>query len=173
VNVRDALARRKSVRAYLDRPVSVQQIERILDAARTAPSGANTQPWQVAVVQGETKRRIAEQMLARFQKGERGKLDYHYYPEHWVEPYSARRFACGQQLYTALGIERGERDKRLQQWGANYSGFGAPVMLFFFLDRHMEKGSLIDFGMFLQSLMLATVEEGMGCVCAGCTGGVP
>lgn len=173
MKVCDALAQRKSVRAYLDRPVAQTLIEQLLETASHAPSGANTQPWQVAVVSGATKARLASEMRARFQAGERGAMDYHYYPEQWFEPYNERRFACGQQLYQALGIGRSEKQRRLDQWAANYDAFGAPVMLFFFLDRRLEQGSLIDFGLFLQSLMLAAVEAGLGCCAQAALAGYP
>ncbi len=161
MHVRDALLQRKSVRAFLDRPVERALIERLLDLARHAPSGANTQPWQVAVVGGKIKLRLQRAMEQRFRTGRRGQMDYRYYPETWFSPYRERRMACGMQLYSALAIERDDRQGRLEQWAANYRAFDAPVALFFFLDAGLETGSFVDFGMFLQSLMLAAVEEGL------------
>ncbi len=161
MDVRKALLARKSVRAFLDRPVARETIERILDAARHAPSGANTQPWQVAVATGAAKTRIEQRMLAEFQAGHRGRPDYPYYPEQWHSPYRERRFACGMQLYQALGIARENHAARRAQWAENYRAFGAPVALFFFLDRRLAQGSLLDYGMFLQSVMLMAVAEGL------------
>jgi len=161
MNVRDALMQRKSTRAFLDRPVERDVIERILDAARHAPSGANTQPWQVAVVSGAMKTQLQQQMEAAFRRGDRGQMDYRYYPVEWRPPYKNRRRACGMQLYSALGIGRGDQQRQCDQWAANYRGFDAPTLLFFFLDAGMEAGSFVDYGMFLQSLMLAAVEEGL------------
>ncbi len=161
MDVITALRSRKSVRAYLDKPVSRRQVEKILDAARHAPSGANTQPWRVIVLGGTAKDRLAARLETAFRDGEQGKPDYRYYPDQWFEPYQARRRACGQQLYTVLHIERRDRQRRTDQWAANYRAFDAPLMLLFFLDRKLATGSYMDCGMFLQSLMLAALAEGL------------
>ncbi|MDX8401914.1 MAG: nitroreductase [Mariprofundaceae bacterium] len=161
MDVRQALRARKSVRAFLDRPVPRWMVERVLDAARHAPSGANTQPWQVIAAAGSPRARIAARMRARFESGEAGAPDYPYYPERWFPPYDARRRDCGMRLYSALGIRRDDREARRRQWARNYDAFGAPVMLFFFLDRRLATGSFIDCGMFMQSLMLSAVEMGL------------
>ena len=99
MNVIDALKQRKSVRAYLDQAVNSSQIHAILDAARYAPSGVNTQPWQVAIVMGDKKQALQEQIETTFRSGDQGKADYIYYSEKWVEPYKSRRKACGLQLF--------------------------------------------------------------------------
>ena len=88
-------------------------------------------------------------------------MDYAYYPDNWPSPYRERRFACGMQLYRALNIQRGDIELRRAQWAANYRAFDAPVMLFFFVDGRLARGSWIDYGMFLQTLMLAAVDEGL------------
>jgi nitroreductase len=161
VSVSEAMLKRHSCRAFLDRPVESGKIERILKIASRAPSGANMQPWRVAVVSGGTKLRIAREMEAQFRGGTPGHPDYRYYPEHWSEPYQSRRFACGMQLYSALGIEREDKERRMEQWIANYHSFGAPVVLYFYMESHLEAGSYMDLGMFLQSVMLAAIEEGL------------
>ena len=142
-------------------PVAPAKIERILDAARFAPSGTNTQPWQVAVVSGASKAELQQRMEAAFRRGERGVMDYRYYPRKWPPPYDARRKACGLALYGTLGIERGDSHRQQEQWAANYRAFDAPVMLFFFIDPVMETGSYFDYGMFCQSIMLCAVAEGL------------
>jgi len=161
MKVADALRMRKSTRAFLDKAVSVEKIQRILNVARFAPSGVNTQPWQVAVVTGNKKRQVTESLENAFRSGIKGKMDYQYYPQEWKEPYKGRRKACGLQLYTTLEITRQDKEKQINQWAANYRAFDAPVMLFFFMDPTMTTGSFLDYGMFLQSLMLASVEEGL------------
>lgn len=161
MNIIDALQQRKSTRAFLDRPVTREQIVRILAAARHAPSGTNAQPWQVAVVSGRKKEELAAMLGEAFQRQGPGAMDYHYYPVDWHEPYRSRRVACGAQLYAALGIDRRDRGRRLSQWAENYRAFGAPMMLFFFLDPAMQQGSFLDYGMFIQSVMLAALEEGL------------
>jgi nitroreductase len=155
MEVLEAMRARVSTRAFLDRPVDRTTVEAILEAARWAPSGTNTQPWQVAVVTGTTKRRITEALVAARTAGEPERPDYRYYPEKWEEPYRSRRLACGLALYRALGIGREDADRRIKAWNNNYSFFGAPVGLFFFLDRTLAQGSWVDMGMFLQNVMLA------------------
>ncbi len=161
MNVHDALVTRKSVRAFLAKPVSRDAVSRILDSARNAPSGVNTQPWQVAVVTGERKEELGKMMETAFRNGEKPQMDYRYYPLKWGEPYKTRRFQCGLQLYKTLGIKRQEKERRLEQWIANYRAFDAPVALYFFMDPGLEAGSFMDYGMFLQSVMLAAMAEGL------------
>ncbi|WP_089726378.1 nitroreductase [Candidatus Thiosymbion oneisti] len=157
----DALRSRHSCRAFLAREVESDKIERILRLAAQAPSGGNLQPWQVTVVSGRTKQAIAEALEARFRAGIRGEPDYRYYPEHWTEPYTSRRLACGMQLYSALGIEREDKDRRREQWIENYHSFGAPIVLYLHMESHLATGAYVDLGIFLQSLMLAALEEGL------------
>lgn len=161
MNVTDALKQRKSVRAYLNKVVERRKINTILEAASYAPSGVNTQPWQVAIVTDTKKKALQEQIEAAFRSGDKGKADYVYYPEKWVEPYKSRRKACGLQLYSALDISREDNQRQLDQWAANYRAFDAPVMLLFFMDGAMKTGSFMDYGMFLQSVMLSAVEQGL------------
>ncbi len=161
MKVSEALKKRHSTRAFLPETVEKEKIRRILEAARCAPSGANTQPWQVAVVSGEKKQKLEQRIVTAFQSGEKSRMDYHYYPEEWEDPYKSRRVACGLQLYTTLGITREDRERRMEQWLANYRAFDAPVVLFFFLDPKMETGSFMDYGIFLQSIMLMAVAEGL------------
>jgi nitroreductase len=159
MNIIEALSQRKSVRAFQDKPVSREKIVRILEAARHAPSGTNAQPWQVAVVTGKKKDELTLAMESAFRKDGISLMDYTYYPLEWKEPYKKRRVSCGAQLYSALNIERRDRAGRIEQWIANYRGFDAPAILFFFLDSVMKKGSFLDYGMFIQSVMLAALEE--------------
>lgn len=161
MNVRDALLERKSTRAFSDREVSIDIIREILDAARHAPSGVNTQPWQVAVVTGDKKRSLCSKMEEQFRTQGKGTLDYSYYPDEWIDPYRGRRKSCGLQMYSTLNIAREDKQKQLDQWAANYRAFDAPVALFFFIDPVLNTGSYIDYGMFLQSIMLAAVEKGL------------
>ena len=161
MRVSEALEKRKSTRAFLDKPVAREKIERILNAARHAPSGVNSQPWQVAVVTGKTKQALQEKIETAFRNGEEKRMDYHYYPQNWKEPYKERRKACGLQMYSTLNITREDKQRQLDQWAANYCAFDAPVMLLFFIDPMMDKGSFLDYGTFLQSIMLMALEEGL------------
>ena len=161
MNVSEALIIRKSTRAFLPKQVDKAIIDRILSAARHAPSGTNTQPWQVAVVKGEKKQQLCQELETAFRNEIERKMDYHYYPEEWVDPYKSRRRACGLQMYSTLHITREDKQRQLDQWAANYRAFDAPVMLLFFMDSIMQTGSFLDYGLFLQSVMLMAVEEGL------------
>jgi len=161
MNVSEALEQRKSVRAYLDKAVEPTKITAIFDAARHAPSGVNTQPWQIAVVSGKTKQSLQEKIEATFRGGDKGKADYGYYPTEWKEPFNSRRKECGLLMYKTLEIKREDKERQMDQWAANYRAFDAPVMLLFFMDSAMQAGSYMDYGMFLQSVMLAAVEQGL------------
>jgi len=161
MKVSEALSTRKSTRAFLPKAVDKAIIDRILSAARHAPSGTNTQPWQVAVVTGDTKQQLCQELETAFRNQVDRKMDYHYYPEEWVDPYKSRRKACGLQMYSTLKITREDKQRQLDQWAANYRAFDAPVMLLFFMDGIMQTGSFLDYGLFLQSVMLMAVEEGL------------
>jgi nitroreductase len=161
MNICEAIRKRKSTRAFLQKDVEHEKILRILETARHSPSGSNTQPWQVAVISGAAKIELQNLLEKAFATGYIDKNEYNYYPEKWYAPYSGRRTSCGMQLYSALNIERHDKERRKEQWVANYRAFDAPVMLLFFIDSGLAKGSYIDYGMFLQSLMLAALEEGL------------
>jgi len=161
MNINEAISQRHSTRAFLNKPVSTEQINRILDVARYSPSGANTQPWQVAVVSGESKNNLQHLIEKTFNSGIESQIAYQYYPITWKAIYKARRRECGLQLYSSLNITKQDSDKRKAQWLANYRAFDAPIMLLFFIDPEMETGSFLDYGMFIQSVMLAAMEEGL------------
>ncbi len=161
MNVSEAIRNRKSVRKFLNREVDIEIINAILDTARWAASGSNTQPWKVVVLCGQSKRTLSEKIESAFWGGVRGKMDYQYYPVNWKDPYKKRRIECGKSLYRALAIEREDIERRKSQWAANYRSFDAPVMMLFFLDRIMETGSYLDYGIFLQSIMLAAMDHGL------------
>ena len=161
MNVITALQQRKSVRAFLDKEVEEDKVNAILAAASHAPSGTNTQPWQVAVVTGETKQKLQTKIESNFRAGIKAQPDYRYYPEKWLEPYKSRRVACGLQMYSTLNVERQDKQRQQDLWAANFRAFDAPVMLLFFMDGCMQTGSFMDYGMFLQSLMLAATEQGL------------
>lgn len=156
-----AIKTRHSVRQFLDRPVSQDLVEKILGTARYSPSGANLQPWQVAVVNGKTRdklsRVIKEQASRRKPHPEES-----YYPGEWFEPYESRRFETGMALYNALGIKHEDKQRRVEQWNRNYEFFGAPVGLLFFLDCRMGQGAWVDMGIFIQTVMLVATDLGLG-----------
>ena len=161
MNVTKAIKARKSVRAFTSQPVSREILQKILDAARWAASGTNTQPWEVVVLAGENKDQLCARIEAAYQAGVKGKMEYNYYPVEWKDPFKARRIACGKALYAALSIEREDVERRKSQWAANYRAFDAPVMILFYMDQIMKTGSYLDYGMFIQSVMLAALDHGL------------
>ncbi|MEA3406039.1 MAG: nitroreductase [Pseudomonadota bacterium] len=161
MNVTQAILQRHSVRAFLDQAVSEEIIKKILETARFAASGVNMQPWQVAVVTGQTKQQVSQQMVNAFRQGKKEVMDYAYYPKNWIAPYKNRRVETGKQLYQALDIQRENKEARLKQWEANYRSFDAPIMLLFFIDPSLETGSYLDYGLFLQNIMLLAEEAGL------------
>ncbi len=158
--VLDAVAGRRSVRAFTAAPVARDTVERILDAAARAPSGSNIQPWKVHAIAGTARAALSAELLAAHQAGVPEEPDYAYYPEQWREPYITRRRKVGWDLYGALGIVKGDRERMARQHGRNWEFFGAPVGLFFAIDRDMGKGGWLDLGMFMQNVMI--VARGFG-----------
>ena len=161
MTVEEAITGRRSVRAYLKKPVPRETITKVLRTASRAPSGTNVQPWHVYVMQGEIKAALSAELMRSAQAGVTATREYNYYPEVWREPYLARRRACGFGLYNTLGIPRGDTARMAEQHARNWVFFGAPVGLFFSIDSYLEKGSWLDFGMFLQSVMIAARGEGL------------
>jgi nitroreductase len=158
----DIIRQRGSTRAFLSRDVPTQLVRDILDVARFAPSGSNTQPWQIHVVTGQARAALCTAVRhAAVHERDRHRGFYEYYPSQWKEPYLSRRRACGWGLYSLLGIQKGDRAGGLTQELKNFDFFGAPVGLFVFMDRDLGQGSLIDCGMFMQNLMIAAQTKGL------------
>ena len=169
LDVYAALYQRKSIRAFLPDPVPRTVIERILAAAARAPSGTNIQPWQVRVLSGAARARLVAAVLS-FRAANPGVENwaYPYYPTKWKEPYLSRRRKVGWDLYGILGITRADSALMRAQHNRNFTFFDAPVGLILTIDRDLERGSLIDCGMFIQSLMLAAEAEGLGSCTQAC-----
>ena len=162
ISVEEAIRGRYSVRAFLPEPVPRPLIRRILETAGRAPSGSNIQPWHVFVVDGPPLKALTDEIQAEFDANGPGKREYNYYPVDWREPYLARRRACGFGLYATLGIQRGDKAAMHAQHRQNFNFFGAPAGLVFTIDRELETGSWLDAGMFVQSVMIAAREFGLG-----------
>lgn len=161
LDILQAIRDRRSVRAFLNKPVSNDLIEAILEVARFAPSGVNTQPWQVAVIGPRHRQLITTDIIQAREQGVPENPDYEYYPKTWFEPFKERRKACGLALYSALNISKDDLEKRKQQWFRNYAFFEAPAALICYLDGRLCKGSWMDTGMFLQNIMLAARHFGL------------
>ncbi|CAJ0891777.1 nitroreductase [Ralstonia flatus] len=162
--VDQAITSRRSVRAFLPTPVAREDIEAILDVARRAPSGSNTQPWKVYVLTGESKARLSESVLAAYDHPEADSLhreEYPYYPRTWIDPYQSRRRKVGWDLYGLLGIGRADKERMHAQHARNFRFFDAPVGIIFTIDRVMEQGSWLDYGMFLEAVMIGARARGI------------
>ncbi|MFI9382601.1 nitroreductase [Kutzneria sp. NPDC052558] len=158
-----ALASRRSCRAYRPTPVPRDVLERVLALASKSASNSNSQPWQVHVVTGPALRRLSEDLLKAHAAGHRG-ADYDHQPpaERWPEPFLGRRREMGQRLYgEALGIGRDDVERRLAHHRRNYEFFGAPVGMILTVGRGRRQGALVDVGLFLQALMLAARAAGL------------
>lgn len=152
---------RRSVRAYKPDAVPMETVREIVALGRHAPSGSNIQPWRVHVLTGATLKRVGDVLQQVFLADAPERRDYSYYTDPIEEPYLARRRECGWGLYGTLGIGRGDRGKSRAYRATNYNFFGAPVGLVFSIDRKLEKGSWLDYGMFLQTIMLAARARGL------------
>ena len=156
------MAGRHAVRAFLPRAVPRELLAEILAIASRAPSGTNLQPWRVHALTGAARQRLVDAVCAAYDSDERGhSAEYNYYPAEFFEPYLARRRKIGWGLYGLLGIEKGDKVRMKAQMRRNYEFFGAPVGLIFTIDRRMEQGSWLDYGMFVQSVMLAARARGL------------
>lgn len=159
-----AMLSRRSIRAFLPTPVPREVIEDILAVASRAPSGTNTQPWQVHVLTGAALQALADDIGAVHNNPEERAThseEYAYYPTQWQSPYIDRRRKVGWDLYSLLGIAKTDKARMHAQHGRNYAFFNAPVGLMFTIDRVMEKGSWLDYGMFLQNVMVAARARGL------------
>lgn len=161
--VEEALLSRRSVRAFKTDPVPRALVEEILALASRSPSGTNVQPWKVRVLAGAARDRLSRAMVQAYaQKGEADfKPPYNYYPVKWREPYLARRRKVGWDLYGLLGLGRDDKAGMANQHARNFMFFDAPVALIFTVDADMEIGSWLDYGMFLQNVMLAARGKGL------------
>ena len=159
--VEEAIASRRSIRCFLQDPVTRETVTELLALASRAPSGTNVQPWRVTVIGGEAKAALSAAILEAHDGDGKPEREYNYYPLEFPEPYLSRRRKIGWDLYGLLGIERGEKEKMHVQHGRNFEFFDAPVGMIFSIDRMLEIGSWLDFGMFLENIMIAARGKGL------------
>ena len=162
-SVAEALATRRSIRAFLPNEVPRELIDRVLDMAARSPSGNNAQPWKVYVLTGQSRQAFCRALTRAYDDPDQSRYqgEYAYYPKQWVSPFLDRRRKVGWDLYSLLGIERGDKAAMHAQHRRNYEFFGAPVGMIFTVNRVMSQGSWLDYGMFLQSIMLAARACGL------------
>ena len=160
--VTEAVLNRRSTRAFLDTPVSLETVQAILETARRAPSGSNVQPWFVDVITGEPLAALLADVktsLAASAKGEGSEYEL-YFPD-MPEPYRSRRFQCGEDMYATIGVTRDNKLGRLIQFAQNFEAFGAPILLFFSIDRRFGPAQWAHLGMYMQTIMLLAEEHGL------------
>jgi len=159
-----AITSRHSMRAFLPTPVPRATVEDILRVASRAPSGTNTQPWLVHVLTGAARQRLCDRICAIYEDPVElatHEREYDYYPKAWASPYLDRRRKVGWDLYGLLGLAKTDKAGMHRQHGRNYRFFDAPVGLIFSIDRMMQQGSWLDYGMFLQNIMVAARARGL------------
>ena len=161
MNVKEAIAARRSIRGFLDAPVDPKQIREILEIAARAASGGNLQPWHVDVVTGDAMVRLKALMMEKLAAGVTEAPAYDIYPTKLTAPYRDRRFAVGEAMYAHIGIPRDDKAARRAWFARNFQFFGAPVALFCTVDRQMGPPQWSDLGMFLQNFMLLAVDAGL------------
>ncbi|MEW2516003.1 nitroreductase [Streptomyces sp. NPDC046870] len=162
MDVYEAVASRRAVRAFTDRPVPRETLKRVLSAAAWAPSGSNIQPWHTYVVTGAPLAELKKRAGERLASGDPWDTpEYQMYPPELKSPYRERRSAFGEQRYGALGIAREDLEARQRAAAANWDCFGAPAALFCYIDKGMGSPQWADVGMYLQSIMLLLRAEGL------------
>jgi nitroreductase len=162
MNVSEAVTSRRSIRAFLDRPVDAAELRQILELAQRAPSGGNVQPWHAVILSGQPLERLKAQIAAVLPQGKAGwQQDYTIYPEALADPYETRRVDVGEAMYGALGIARDDKRGRLAQFTANFRAFDAPVLMLVHTPRYMGPPQWSDIGMWLQTVMLLLREKGL------------
>jgi len=163
--VLEALKNRSSKRAYSDKKIPKETLEKILTAAQMTPSGANMQPWVTyAVTNEETLKSVGDAIIAKMDEGIEHDQFIQYYPVKWVNPYKKRRIITGAGLYKLMEVDRKDNETRIEMWKDNFRWFGASTVLFVFTDKANidgSQGALIDCGAYMQSIMLAAQEFGI------------
>ncbi|MBO6635078.1 MAG: nitroreductase [Parvibaculum sp.] len=163
MKVSEALKTRITSRAFLDKQVPEATVRQILEEAKYAPSGGNLQPWHAYAITGDRLKEFLA-IIAEKQKANPfgdGDTEYDIYPKGLTDPYKARRFKCGEDMYATIGVPREDKEGRMKQFMRNFNFFDAPVAMFFAIDRQMGLGQWSDLGMFIQSLMLVAREHGL------------
>ena len=158
MNVSDAVAARKSIRRFLQQPVSDELLRELLEKAKRAPSGGNLQPWRVYVINGDSTPKFLDYLNTSEVKD---KAEYAVYPPDLKSPYRDSRFKVGEDMYALLGIPRDDKPARFAHLARNFEFFGAPAGFFCFVDRCMGPPQWSDLGMFLQTFMLLAQEAGL------------
>ena len=162
LTVSEAIDTRLTCRAFTNKLPSKDIIVSIIERAKRAPSGGNLQPWRMWVVSGEPLEDFKKDIAKKLKDNPMGEgTEYNIYPPNLKETYESRRREVGRSMYEVLNIPKEDKAGRMKQFMKNFEFFGAPVALFFAIDREMQEGQWSDLGMFIQSIMLLAREEGL------------
>lgn len=158
----EAIKTRKCVRKFLDKAISEEVLEKLFEAAKWTPSSKNTQPWKIAVVGGQRKIDLTNKILAACDNREKPRMEYNYDGDIPLKgELKERAMKCGHDLYTALGIDREDKERRIEQWKKNYVSFNSPTAIFIFKHPDTGLSGYMDCGMLIQSIMLAALDLGL------------
>jgi nitroreductase len=139
-----AIRSRRSIRNFLPTPVPREVVRELLELAARAPSGTNVQPWKVYALAGAARKALSAAILEKFDRGQSEGREFDYYPVEWKDPWLSRRRKIGFDLYSLLGIGKGDKERMHTQTGRNYQFFDAPVGFIFTLDRQLGRGMFLD-----------------------------
>ena len=162
MDVSEAVASRRSIRAFLDKPVDHAVLRRVLEKAQAAPSGGNTQPWNAVMVTGDVLDKLVGHVADTIPQGLAAySAEYPIYPAELEGRYATSRFGVGEAMYAALEIPREDKDSRQDVFRNNFRAFGAPVLMLVHTPRYMGLPQWSDIGMWLQTVLLLLREEGL------------
>lgn len=162
MNIKEAIEKRFSVRAFTKEVPDIETIKAILKTAGTAPSGGNIQPWKVYVLTENAKNELSKKTLYNFDNGVQEDIEYDIYPKPLADEYKKRRYECGADMYNALAIGKDDLDSRFKQIRENYNFFGAPLGMIITIDNSFGKNGWGHVGMFLENLWLSAIDYGLG-----------
>ena len=162
MNIKEAIEKRFSVRAFTKEVPDIETIKAILKTAGTAPSGGNIQPWKVYVLTENAKNELSKKTLYNFDNGVQEDIEYDIYPKPLADEYKKRRYECGADMYNALAIGKDDLDARFKQIRENYNFFGAPLGMIITIDKSFGKNGWGHVGMFLENLWLSAIDCGLG-----------
>ena len=162
MNIKEAIEKRSSVRAFTKEVPDIETIKAILKTAGTAPSGGNIHPWKVYVLKENAKNELSKKTLYNFDNGVQEDIEYDIYPKPLADEYKKRRYECGADMYNALAIGKDDLDSRFKQIRENYNFFGAPLGMIITIDKSFGKNGWGHVGMFLENLWLSAIDYGLG-----------
>ena len=161
-SISNLIQQRHCKRKFTNQAVSKDIINQVLLTAGHAASSKNSQPWQVAVVTGDTQQRLINAMCDQFDQGVFESPDYVYMTDPMPDIFKQRARDCGYSLYELKGIARDDKEKRQAHFRENYTFFDAPMAFIFHLHANAQCGNFLDMGLFMQNVMLGLIEHGLG-----------